>query len=421
MEKYDIIVIGGGAAGLLAAGRAAELGAKVLIIEKMERPGRKLLITGKGRCNITNIAPIEAFLEHIYPNPDFVRQAFNVFFASDIIDLLNKFGVPTVIERGGRVFPKSNSARDVVDALVKYVKRYNVQIIQGARVTQVNTANKKATGIDYIHSNQTKTVISDRVILCTGGCLYPATGSSGDGYKIAGELGHTIVKPLPSLVALEVSDKNVKELEGLNLRNVTATVLLNNKKQQSLFGEMLFETFGLDGPIILSLSRFVVEKLQNKANKISINIDLKPALDEAQLEARLLRDFNTLGRKPIGIAFKELLPQQLISFFINRLGIEPFKPCSQISAKERQAIIHLLKNFEFEITGYRPFTEAIITAGGISTKEIDPKTMQSKLIENLYFAGEIIDLDADTGGYNLQIAWSTAILAATSATQQKNE
>ena len=192
----------------------------------------------------------------------------------------------------------------------------------------------------------------------------------------------------------------------------------NNKKQQSLFGELLFETFGLDGPIILSLSRFVVEKLQDKDNKVTISIDLKPALDESQLDARLLREFNTLGRKPIGIAFKELLPQQLISFFINRLGVEPFKPCSQVSGMERQAIIHLLKNLEFEITGNRPFTEAIITAGGVSTKEIDPKTMQSKLIENLYFAGEIIDLDADTGGYNLQIAWSTAILAATSATHQ---
>ena len=230
MEKYDIIVIGGGAAGLLAAGKAAETGAKVLVIEKMERPGRKLLITGKGRCNITNIAPIETFLEHIYPNSNFLRQAFKSFFASDIVDLLNKNGVPTIAERGGRVFPKSNSARDVVDALVKYVRRYNVQIIQGAQVTQINTTNKKVTGIDYIHSNQTKTAISDKIILCTGGCSYPATGSSGDGYKMAEKLGHTIVKPLPSLVALEVADKNVKELEDLNLRNVTATVFVQQQK-----------------------------------------------------------------------------------------------------------------------------------------------------------------------------------------------
>lgn len=410
MEKFDVAVIGAGAAGLIAASRAAELGAKVLLIEKMKTTGRKLAITGKGRCNITNIAPISEFIKHVYPNGRFLKAAFANFYNDDIVSLLNKNGVETVNERGGRVFPKSNNANDIVKALTDNAIKQGVEIRNNCKLEQIKIENSTIQGIVYSNNNKQKTIICKSVILCTGGLSYPATGSTGDGHKIAKTSGHKIVDTRPALVPLETVEKIDKKLIGLNLRNINAVVWSNGKKTAEKFGELTFIEQGLSGPVILTLSRTVVDELIAK-NNIEISVDLKPALNEQKLDARLQRDINEYGKEELRNLFKKWMPSQLIDFTLNRLQLDGDKLANQLTGKERKKIRVFLKDLRFKISGYRPYKEAIITAGGVSTKDINQKTMESKIINNLFFAGELIDLDAETGGYNLQIAFSTGWLA----------
>lgn len=410
MEHFDVIVVGAGPAGLLAAGRAAELGAKVLVLEKMKQEGRKLLITGKGRCNITNDADIGGFITHVYPKGRFLRNAFSQYFSKDIIDLLQKYGVESTLERGGRYFPTSNKSADVLHALLKWTKELKVDIRCGQKVEQIHVENKLVTGLRASGKNYKST----KVILATGGKSYPATGSNGEGYVLAKTLGHSIQKTRPALVPLEAEGEIAQKLEGLNLKNVNAVVWVDGKKAGEAFGEMTFTDFGLSGPIILTLSRMVGGALEN-GSQVKISVDLKPALDEQKLEQRLLRDLNENGKKQIAKIFPNWLPSKLIPVFMDVLALDATKECHQISGKERKQIRFLLKNLSFNISKTRPFKEAIITVGGISTKEISPKTMESKIIGGLYFAGEIVDLDAETGGYNLQIAYSTGWLAGNSS------
>jgi len=409
MSNFDVIVVGAGPGGLLAAGRAAELGGKVLVLEKMRQEGRKLLITGKGRCNITNNSAIDDFITHINPNGRFLRNVFSQFFSTDIIDLLHKQGLETTLERGGRYFPASNKSADVLQALLKWVNKLNVEIRCGHRVEKLIVENDTIQGIQ---ANGQK-FIARHVILATGGNSYPATGSNGEGYELARRVGHSIIKVRPALVPLETEGNVAQKLQGLTLKNIKTSVWVENKKTDEAFGEMIFTHFGLSGPIILTLSRTIVDEL-DKNNKVEITIDLKPALDEQKLDRRLLRDLNEHGKKKISNVFRYLLPKTMIPVFFDLLGLDPEKECHQISSKERKQIRYLLKNLRFRITNHRPFKEAIITAGGISTIEISSKTMESKLVKGLYFAGEIINLDAETGGYNLQIAYSTGWLAGNS-------
>jgi hypothetical protein len=413
VAKYDVIIVGAGAAGLIAAGMAAELGAKVLLLEKMERAGRKLLITGKGRCNITNEASMVEFFKHIYPNGRFLKHAFSEFFTGDIVALLNKYGVETNVERGGRIFPVSNKSSDVVEALLKFVSKNGVETRFATKVEKLLIHHGAIYGVEISKHGEKQEILSDKVILCAGGNAYPATGSNGEGHTLAKETGHTIAPVMPALVPLETEGSLAERLQGLSLKNVNAIVWVNGKKHKEEFGEMLFTHFGLSGPIILTLSRFVVDELR-KNNKVEISIDLKPALDEQKLDARLLRDLNEHGKKHIENIFREWLPAKMIPVFIETVGIDASKECHQLNAKERRKIQVMMKDLRFKVSGHRSFKEAIITAGGVNTSEIDSKTMESKLVKNLYFAGEIIDLDADTGGYNLQIAWSTGWLAAKS-------
>ena len=409
MNNLDVIVVGAGPAGLLAAGRAAELGAKVLILEKMRLPGRKLLITGKGRCNITNDAAISEFISHVYPNGRFLRNAFSQFYSKDILELLEKYGVESVLERGGRYFPASDKSKDVLNALLKWIKEKGVEIATDARVEKLIVENKIVKGV--LVNGQP--LYAKKVILATGGKSYPATGSTGDGYNLVAEHGHKVAKPIPALVPLETEGDVAQRLQGLNLKNVKAIVWVNGKKMGEDFGEMIFTHFGLSGPIILTLSRIVVAEFQ-KQNKVEISIDLKPALDDQKLDLRLQRDLNEHGKKRLGNIFSYWLPSSMIPVFLDLLNIDSEKECHQVSAVERKQIRNLLKNLRFTVSNFRSFKEAIITAGGVITDEISPKTMESKLISGLYFAGEMIDLDAETGGYNLQIAYSTGWLAGNS-------
>jgi len=419
LNNYDVIVVGAGVSGLLAAGRAAELGANVLVVEKMRRPGIKLLITGKGRCNVTNSDSIEDFMKNVHPNGRFLKHALYNYFSKDIIDLLNNYGVEIDLERGGRYFPSSDKSVDVLNALLEYTKEHRVEFRYNCKVTKFLFNQDSFTGVEIVENEQKKQLSAQNVIVCTGGKSYPATGSTGDGYILAKSVGHTIEPPFPALVPIVTKGNLAEQLQGLSLKNINASVWINGKKQTDAFGEMLFTHFGLSGPIILSLSRFIVKELINNS-KIELSIDLKYALDNSKLDKRLLRDLNEYGKKQIANIFKLWLPAKLIPVFIRECDIDSTKEGHQITGLERSKIKLLMKDFRFEVIGNRPFKEAIITAGGINTKEIDSKTMQSKLAKNLYFAGEVIDVDANTGGYNLQIAYSTGWLAAESCVSSIN-
>lgn len=409
MKQFDVIVIGAGPAGLLAAGSAASSGQRVLVLEKMKQEGRKLLITGKGRCNITNDAEVSEFIKHVYPNGRFLRSAFGHFFSAEILELLQRYGVEISLERGGRYFPASNKAADVLNALLKWMNDLNVEIRCGERVEKLLVEDQSIAGVKA----NGRELRAAKVILATGGKSYPATGSNGEGYELARAVGHSITPPRPSLVPLETGGDVAQKLQGLNLKNVRATVWIDGKKSGEDFGEMIFTHFGLSGPIILTLSRIVVDALTEK-RKVEISIDLKTALDDQKLDARLLRDLDESGKKQVSNLFKNWLPSSMIPVFMQIAGIDPGKEGHQVSSKERKKIRKLMKDFRFTISAYRSFKEAIITAGGIPTKEIFSKTMESKMISGLYFAGEVIDLDAETGGYNLQIAYSTGWLAGKS-------
>lgn len=413
-----VIVIGGGPAGMIAAINAAEKGHSVTILEKMESLGKKLLITGKGRCNITNNAPMEEFMQNIPENSKFLYSAFNNFTNKDIIKFFNKQGVPTKVERGERVFPVSDKAEDVLNALKHKMNELNVHIKLNFNVTNIVTKDSQAIGIEGKYKGKTEKILADKIILATGGKSYPVTGSTGDGYKIAQKLGHTITPLKPSLVPLTCEEQSkiiCQELQGLSLRNVKIKITDENKVIYEDFGEMLFTHYGISGPIILSASAILVryKNVENllKESKIKIHIDLKPALDEEKLDARILRDFENLKNKQFKNSLDNLLPRKMIETIIKNTKINPDKKISEITKAERKRIVHELKDFQLTINGFRSIEEAIVTSGGINIKEINPKTMESRIVKNVYFAGEIIDLDAFTGGYNLQIAWSTGYTA----------
>ncbi len=413
--RYDIIAVGAGASGLLASISASEEGAKVLLIEKMSSEARKMLISGKGRCNITNTAYQSDFFRKIYPKPKFLKHAFSSFFSKDIIKLLEANGLKIKEERGGRIFPESDKAKDVVETLLKIVKHKNITIQKHTKVTEIITENNICIGVKIKDKNgREHNVFSNSVILCTGGKSYPATGSTGDGYTLAQKLGHKINTTYPALVPLITEGNIAEKLQGLSLKNIKAILWINGKKYREEFGEMLFAHFGLTGPVILTLSRFAVEALENQ-KKVEISIDLKPALGEQKLDSRLQRELNRNGKKQIRNVMKNLLPSKLIPVVLQLAETDEFKESNQISAKERKKLRMLLKDFRFQVSGHRGYKEAIVTAGGVDLNEIDGKTMMSKIVKNLYFAGEIIDADAETGGYNFQIAFSTGWLAGRSA------
>ncbi len=412
MNTFDVIVVGAGPAGLLAAGRAAELGAKVLILEKMGTVGRKLLITGKGRCNVTNSAPISEFISHVFPNGRFLKNAFSQYFSENILELLERYKVELTLERGGRYFPTSQKAKDILDALMKWMSDLGVEIQCDSRVEKLLVDDGLIRGVRV----NGEAFLAPKVILATGGKSYPATGATGDGYELARQVGHKIEKPIPALVPVETKGGVAQKLQGLNLRNVNAVVWVDDKKAGEAFGEMLFTHFGLSGPIILTLSRIMVKALQ-AGQKVEVTVDLKPALDEQKLDKRLQRDLNEHGKKQLVNIFRNWLPASMIPVFIEELGLDAQKECHQVSGKERRQIRNMMKNMRFEVSHNRSFKEAIITAGGVVTKEITPKSMESKIVPGLYFAGEILDLDAETGGYNLQIAYSTGWVAGNSSVQ----
>ena len=410
-----VIVIGGGAAGLMAAISAAEHGDKVTILEKMESLGKKLLITGKGRCNITNAAEMSEFMNNIPENSKFLYSAFNCFNNQDIINFLDKRGVATKVERGERVFPVSDNAKDVLNAFMKELKTLKIDVRTNFKVESILTEDNKVMGI---MGNDREKILADKVILATGGMSYQVTGSTGDGYKMAQNLGHTITEIKPSLVPLTCNGESrnlCERMQGLSLRNVAIKLKHENKVIYEDFGEMLFTHYGLSGPIILSSSAVLIRyKNVNellKQGKIKICIDLKPALDEEKLDNRILRDFQDLKNKQFKNGLDKLLPRKMIEPIIELTEINPEKRINEITREERRKIVITLKNLELNINGFRTIDEAIITSGGVSIKEINPRTMESKIISGLYFAGEIIDVDAFTGGFNLQIAWSTGFVA----------
>ena len=409
----NTIIIGGGPAGLISAIASSKSGDKVTILEKMHSCGKKLLITGKGRCNITNNSQMDKFMENIPTNFKFLYGAFNNFTNKDIVQLLEKEGVKTKVERGERVFPVSDKAQDVLDALLHILKKQNVQILTNTSAKKIVIDDeKKVAGVEL---NDGKVIKADKVIIATGGKSYPVTGSTGDGYKLAKDLGHTVTKIKPSLVPLTSNDKACKKLQGLSLRNVTIELQIQDKVVYRDFGEMIFTHFGVSGPIILSASAYLV-KTKNieeilKENKVKLEIDLKPALSEEKLDARILRDFEEQKNKQFKNSLDKLLPQKLIPVIIERTNMNENKKVNEVTKQERQKLVNELKHFRININGTRPIEEAIITSGGISVKEINPKTMESKLVNGLYFAGEIIDVDCLTGGYNLQVAWSTGYTA----------
>lgn len=404
----QIVIVGGGAAGLMAAYSAAQNGGRVIVLEKMPAIGRKLLITGKGRCNITNNADIKTIIRNMPGNGPFLYSSLSVFNNNDVVKFMHEHGVETKVERGNRIFPQSDNARDVVNAFSRALNSSGVTVLTNTPVEKIKVANGQAIGVV---TTSNKEFGADAVILATGGASYPGTGSSGDGYRMAAEAGHSIVPLKPSLVPLEVAEEWVQELQGLSLRNVTASVINAGKKVAEEFGEMLFTHYGISGPIILSLSKKVAKLLDEQQNEVIISINLKPALSIETLERRLQRDFEKFSRKKFKNALSDLLPAKLIDTFIDLSFIDPEKVVNQITKKERQRIIDLVTNLTLTITKTRPLSEAIVTAGGVSTKEINPKTMESKLISGLYFAGEVIDIDGFTGGYNLQAAFSTGYVA----------
>ena len=398
-----VVVIGGGPAGVICAAESAKRGNETVLLEKNPDILKKLLITGKGRCNITNASDISEFFQNIPVNSNFMYSAFYTFPNTSIIDLLEKEGVKTKTERGNRVFPVSDKSKDVADGLKSYLKKSGAKIKCNSEVLKIEKADKFKI---YIKNGDI--ITADKVAITTGGMSYPVTGSTGDGYKFAEILGHNIKPVKAGLVPLEIKESFCREMTGLSLRNISVELKENKKSVYDDFGEMMFTPFGVTGPVIISLSSHLKEEKDNK-----IIIDLKPALSEKQLDERILRDFKEFSNKDFSNSLNKLLPKSIISVIIDLSGIEKQKKCHSITKEERQNLVHLLKNFELTVTGKRPVSEAIITSGGIDVKEISPQTMESKIVPGLYFAGEIIDVDAYTGGYNLQIAYSTGYLAGT--------
>ncbi|PIV42025.1 MAG: aminoacetone oxidase family FAD-binding enzyme [Candidatus Nealsonbacteria bacterium CG_4_10_14_0_2_um_filter_40_15] len=410
-EKYfDVAVIGGGPSGMMASGKAGEAGAKVLLIEKNKTPGKKLLLTGKGRCNFTRAEFNERlFVEDFGKGGKFLLSALFNFGAEDVIGFFEKHKLKTKIERGKRVFPATDQAEDVLNVLIRYLEENKVQVMGGTRVVDLEREGNRIKRLVTSKGD----ILAKNFIICTGGKSYPLTGSAGDGYDFARKLGHKIITPEPALVPIKIKEKWAGDLQGLSLKNVQINVFQNGKKQDDRFGEMLFAHFGLSGPIILDISKKVGELL--KLGETIISLDLKPALEYPLLDQRIQKDFKKYNNKIFKNSLKELLPQKLIPVIIKLSGINPEKTVNVITKEERKKLVDLLKNLKMQALGLLGFDQAIVTSGGVDLKEIDPKTMKSKLIDNLFFAGEIINLHGPTGGYNLQLCWSTGCLAGKNA------
>jgi predicted Rossmann fold flavoprotein len=405
MDNKEIIVIGGGPAGMMAASTAGSRGLPVTLLEKNQKLGKKLYLTGKGRCNITNNADMEEFIANVPTNAKFLYSAFYTFTNQDLLTLLSQLGLKTKVERGNRVFPASDKSSDVIRALEKHLENNRVRRLTG-EADEITAENNQITGVRL---KDGRVFPCSSIIVATGGISYPSTGSTGDGYRFAGKLGHTIIPPKPSLVPLETVEDWPKQAQGLSLRNCSITVVdQGGRKVFEEFGEMVFTHYGVSGPVILSASSYMGKM---EPGEYTIRIDLKPALTDEQLDARLQRDFLKFARKNFSNSLDELLPKKIIPVIIQLSKIAPEKPVHQITKEERHSLVSLLKGLELTVKEYRPIEEAIITSGGISVKEIDPGTMESKLVKGLFFAGEVIDVDAYTGGFNLQIAFSTGYLA----------
>jgi len=407
---YDLIVIGGGPAGVMAAGRAAERGARVLLLEKNKNLGKKLLITGKGRCNITN-AEFDAkkFIQNFGKNGKFLFSALHKFSVQDTIDFFEHQGIETKTERGNRVFPLSDKAQDVLKILLKYLTDNKVEIQTNAEVKAIIKSDNQ---IDKLILSNNQELQAQNYCLCTGGLSYPTTGSTGQGFEWLKNLGHTIIPPTPSLAPIILQEKWIKDLEGLSLKNVQISLFQNNKKIDSRFGEALFTDNGMSGPIILDMSKKIGELLKN--GSVELTIDFKPALDFKTLDGRIQKDFSLQNNKMFKNSLDWLLPKKLIPIIVKLSKISPEKKINSITKVERKMLLHLIKDFRLHIKNLESFELAIITAGGVNLAEVDPKTMQSKIINNLYLAGEVLDLDGPTGGFNLQVAWSTGFTAGDS-------
>ena len=401
-----VVIIGAGAAGLLCGAKLAQRGFDVTLLEKMNRPARKLMITGKGRCNVTNACfELDDLISNVPTNPRFMYSAFSHFMPYDTMALFDELGVPLKIERGNRVFPQSDKAVDIVDALVRYCKDSGVKIVQ-AEAKAFETENEEIKAV--ILSDKSK-IFCDRVVVATGGKSYPLTGSTGDGYILARSVEHNVTSIKPSLVPLVCSNNFVPKLQGLSLKNISVTLFENEKEIFTDFGEMIFTHYGVSGPVILSASSHI----GNMGKKdYKIEIDFKPALDLQTLDKRLQKDFSEFSNKDFINSLSKLLPKKLIPVIVLISGVSPNTKCNQITKEQRQALAHLLKHFTVNVSSFRPVEEAIITSGGIDVKELDPKTKKKKIVDNLYFIGEVIDVDAYTGGFNLQIAFSTAAVCA---------
>ena len=405
-----VAVIGGGAAGMLAAIAAAEHGHQVQLFEKNEKLGKKIYITGKGRCNVTNACDTEELFAAVVHNPKFLYSSFYSFTNQDMMELVERNGCPLKTERGGRVFPVSDKSSDVIRALTVCLKNAGVQVRLYEEVDSVETRDGRVFGIRL---KKTREIVSaDALIVATGGLSYPSTGSTGDGYRFAEKTGHTVTDLSPALVPFETAEPVGRDLQGLALKNIQAKILKGKKVLYEEFGEMLFTHFGVSGPVLLSASSYGAAQL--KKGPLTLSLDLKPALSEEQLDARILRDFEEQKNKQYKNSLSRLLPAKMIPVIVERSGIDPDKKINEITKEERRRIVQAVKDFRLTLTGLRGYKEAIITQGGISVREINPSTMESKLVKGLYFAGEVLDLDAVTGGYNLQIAWSTGHLAGSS-------
>ena len=409
MNPGRTFVIGGGAAGLMAAVRATDQGSKVTLFEKMSQTGRKIGISGKGRCNLTNSADLNDFIAHFGRNGRWLRQCFLQFFRPELVTFFSNSNLPMVTERGGRIFPESGRALDVVKVLNSELQKRNVIVRKNAPVSALLTSEGAVHGVVCNGKN----LECENVILATGGKSYPRTGSSGDGYSIVENLGHTIVPPRPALVPLTSRDPQVHKMAGLDLRNIEVKLIIDKKRRHRIFGELSFTGFGLTGPIILNLSAQVVDAI-DRGRRVSLSLDLKPALDHDKLDRRLIRDLARRRGEQIASILRGLLPQQMIPICLEACTVSPDIDTATFPSEKRKKLVQWLKDFRIDIQGYRSFDEAIITAGGVNLKEIDPRTMESKLVNHLFIAGELLDLHADTGGYNLQAAFSTGWVAGSS-------
>ena len=412
MSRRRVIVVGGGAAGLMAAGQAALAGAETVLLEKMKRPGRKICISGKGRCNLTNIAELSEFIAHFGRTGRFLRQPFARFFSAELMAFFRELGLELVKERGGRVFPASGKAPDVLAVFLQWLEQCGVQIRTSSAVDALLVADGRVRGVIC----NGREIAGNAVILTTGGASYPATGSTGDGYALAEAVGHTIVPVRPALVPLETGGGVTAPMADLNLRNINVRMYVDGKRKRQEFGELVFMKTGLSGPVILTLSGDVVDALRDN-RRVELSLDLKPALDDRKLDARLIRDLTARAGEEMQSILRGLLPREMVPVCLELTGIDPQQSGGRLSAKERKRLRTWLKDFRLRIKGYRPFTEAIVTAGGVDTREVDPRTMESRKMPGLYIAGELLDIQGDTGGYNLQAAFSTGWLAGKSAAE----